>query len=102
MLNIEIAQETCWAYLQGRGTATSVHRDARLCHTQRFSPSGETLTQATANTRNSCRSPHHAFVDRFAKQVAEEAEVARLQQEQYEAEKKAEAARLSKKKKGKK
>ena len=42
------------------------------------------------------------FEFRFAQQIAEEAEVARLLQEKVEAEKKAEAARLSKKKKGKK
>lgn len=40
--------------------------------------------------------------DRFSQQVAEEAEVARLSQEKAEADKKAEAARQSKKKKGKK
>jgi len=39
---------------------------------------------------------------RFAKQVAEETEAARLLQEKLDAEKKAEAAKLLKKKKGKK
>lgn len=46
--------------------------------------------------------PCPLLFNRFALQVAEEAEVARLFQEKMEAEKKAEAAKQSKKKKGKK
>lgn len=43
-----------------------------------------------------------AYETRFTKHVAEEAEIARILHEKVEAEKKAEAAKLSKKKKGKK
>lgn len=45
---------------------------------------------------------HLSLESRFAKQVTQEAETARLLQEKLDAEKKAEAAKLSKKKKGKK
>lgn len=51
---------------------------------------------------NETNQPHTSLKFRFAQQAAREAEAARLLQEKLEAEKKAEAAKSSKKKKGKK